>query len=321
MASGSKGLAYSRIEPNSRDTTIDCLRGLAIVVMIAANMAGGKLLAEPHPLLFRFYGTFAAPLFIFLAGMMVSRTAVSKGYPLSYFLKRGGMILLIAILIDVCIWHVYPLMGMDVLYLIAVAIPLTALFVRLPLGIRCVLVPVIFLMPSLMYLAVGYRVTVPEPSSLQAALTELGKFSFGRPGFLFFGVSALVLGGVIWFLFPGPLLVRDGYSELFYPPTPGYCLSAIGVISTLFFVVDMPVVKRKLSWLSVYGQCSLLMYVLHVALISYVWMELIDPQPFWMFLRIYLVTTAALWAIAYGVSRLKMRHSNMPFVVKVSLGA
>ena len=57
----------------ARDSTVDALRGLAIATMVAANLAS-LVLPEPHPFWFRLYGSFAAPTFILLSGMMVSLT-------------------------------------------------------------------------------------------------------------------------------------------------------------------------------------------------------------------------------------------------------
>jgi uncharacterized membrane protein YeiB len=52
--------------PRNRDSSIDILRGIAILTMVAANLSAACL-EQPPPLAFRFYGTFAAPLFMILA--------------------------------------------------------------------------------------------------------------------------------------------------------------------------------------------------------------------------------------------------------------
>src|SRR5262245_51031015 len=63
----------------ARDPSIDVLRGLAVFMMVAANLAASAL-EGPHPLWFRLYGSFAAPLFVLLSGMMVAYTARRKAY-------------------------------------------------------------------------------------------------------------------------------------------------------------------------------------------------------------------------------------------------
>ena len=50
-----------------RLAAIDLLRGLAIVMMVAAN-AAAVILRGPHPFGFRLFGSFAAPIFVTLAG-------------------------------------------------------------------------------------------------------------------------------------------------------------------------------------------------------------------------------------------------------------
>src|SRR3954467_8108237 len=104
-----------------RDNTIDILRGMAIFAMIAANMAAHNL-AEPHPFIFRLYGSFAAPTFILLAGMMVSYTAILKKHYFKYYLIRGLGILLVASLIDYFLWDTIPFSTFDVLYIIGLSL-------------------------------------------------------------------------------------------------------------------------------------------------------------------------------------------------------
>jgi len=105
----------------NRDISIDILRGLAIFTMVAANMAP-YVLIEPHPFWFRFYGSFAAPLFILISGMMVALTTLTKGHDFKYFLVRGILIVTVGALIDVVMWNFYPFTTVDVLYLIGVSL-------------------------------------------------------------------------------------------------------------------------------------------------------------------------------------------------------
>src|SRR5688572_28034394 len=99
--------------------------------MIAANMAPYSY-EEPDPLAFHLYGSLAAPMFIFLAGMMVSYTATIKAHPIQYYLKRAAATMLVPALIDSCIWDILPLVTFDVLYMIGLAMPLIFLFNKLP---------------------------------------------------------------------------------------------------------------------------------------------------------------------------------------------
>lgn len=96
----------------------DILRGLAISLMIMANCAGSTYTAVP-PLFMRTIGSFAAPCFMILAGMMLALTTKPK--PL-----RGLYVMLLAGVIDVVIWRNMPFMTFDVLYAIGAAIFITA---------------------------------------------------------------------------------------------------------------------------------------------------------------------------------------------------
>ena len=67
-----------------RDLSVDLLRGLAIAVMVAANLVP-FLLVPPAPFWLRVIASVAAPLFIFLSGMMVA---------LSFRMKKSYLLLL-----------------------------------------------------------------------------------------------------------------------------------------------------------------------------------------------------------------------------------
>ncbi|MBI4356841.1 MAG: DUF1624 domain-containing protein [Gammaproteobacteria bacterium] len=73
----------------TRDDHIDILRGIAIFTMVAANWAA-LILAEPHPFWLRAYGSIAAPLFVFIAGMMVALTEKKHHRTFKYFTHRGA---------------------------------------------------------------------------------------------------------------------------------------------------------------------------------------------------------------------------------------
>ncbi len=105
----------------SRDITIDIVRTIAIVIMIGANLA--SLLPSPHALWFRYYCSFAAPLFVTLAGMMVTYSALKGRENTSYFLKRGAFLILCGAFVDSVIFGNLPFVSMDVLYVIGLGLP------------------------------------------------------------------------------------------------------------------------------------------------------------------------------------------------------
>jgi peptidoglycan/LPS O-acetylase OafA/YrhL len=134
------------------------------------------------------------------------------------------------------------------------------------------------------------------------------------------GLAALAVGAALFWRFPGELYVRRGYSELFYPPTIGYLLVAVGVIVLAFAVADRRPDFAVYAPLRALGQCALFMYVVHLAVIDFILSPLFPESPLPRFLVVYLVTAAALIGVAYGVRWLKKRWPNRPYLVRFLLG-
>ncbi len=342
-----------------RDTAVDIIRGLAIFTMIAANTAG-EMLTEPHPFWFRLYGSFAAPLFILMSGMMVALTAEGRKHDLRYFVKRGAMVVAVGALIDILVWHIYPFTTIDVLYLIGISLPLIFLFVYLKPTVRWLLIVIVFGMGPLLQFLLGYAPSLMEvgllenPQVLFANLPTIfrhwivdGWFPiFPWLGFSFLGVQlaqwrwkcdqhalgsgasflagAIILaaGAVVFFLMPSARLTREGYSELFYPPTVGFILCAIGVIIVLFPLADKVRGLIVLDPLKALGESSLFMYIVHLAIIEYVILTIFKDGGFSIsgFMGLYAVFTVVLILAAYGVRQLKRVWTTRPFVVRFLLG-
>lgn len=340
----------------NRDKTIDTLRGLAIFTMIAANLAG-PVLADPHPFLFRFYGSFAAPLFILISGMMVAITTQTRSHDLKYFLVRGMLVMTVGALIDMLIWRIYPFTTVDVLYLIGISLPLAYLFQRLNAPYQWFIVISIFFLTPFLQNIFGYTDYPTEfffPSGGLTIIIEnqtnilnhwlidgwfpvfpwlgfsllgviLAKLrlkykTFGESVFFLTGIFLLLFGSVIWYLYPGKFLTRAGYSELFYPPTPGYIISAVGLIVLLFFIVDY---KHSVAYnpLQALGESALFMYILHLSLIEYVIVPMRTNENFQTFLLIYIALSLLLILIAYGLRFFKIKWRGHPFIIRFLLGS
>ena len=351
-----EGARSSVLISDGRDLTVDALRGLAIFTMVAANLAPFAL-AQPHPFLFRFYGTFAAPLFITLSGMMVVYTARKKEHGFSYYLLRGLALVLIGVLVDI-IHLVIPFMTVDVLYLIGISLPIVYLFQRLEREFRWFIMICLFLMTPLLQGILGYTSTpvalylwgvptavISDPTSvlnhwiidgyfpifpwLGFALfgVNLGSLrwerktgtSFAQSKVALWGIATLVTGCVLWMLYPGSLLVREGYSELFYPPTLGYIVTTLGLILVLFSVVDRKPDAPFFEPFRMLGESALAIYVLHLIIIRWVIGLILVPQPFGWFVFAYVVLMAHLFAVAYGLRKLKARWKNRPVIWKFIL--
>lgn len=342
-----------------RDVSVDVLRGMGIVIMIAANMAA-LLLIQPHPLWLRLYGSFAAPLFILVSGMMVNYTASTKGYGLGHFAGRGLMIIAVGALVDVLIWKIYPFITFDVLYLIGISLPLAYIFGRLKTPARWIVVGAIFLATPLLQMLLGYTdyptefnllgqsvVIVSNQSSilnhwlvdgwfpifpwigfsfLGVALAGIRRDSeskgrLGRGRDLLTGLVLLALGTVIWLVNPGSLLVRAGYSELFYPPTIGYVLTATGFAVTLFSFVDRTASSRVYRPFQTMGRSSLFIYILHLALVEYLFGLFILPFDIEAYVITYLVMLATVMVTAYLVRAVKNKRRLRPYALQLLLGS
>lgn len=339
-----------------RDISIDILRGLAIFIM--APSVASYVLAEPHPLWFRLYGSFAAPLFILLAGMMVALTTQTKGHGLKYLLVRGMLIVTVGVLIDVFIWKIYPFMTVDVLYLIGISLPLAYLFLRMNTWSQWVIIISIFLLTPVLQNILGYT-DYPtefylwgEPTTIVENQTNIlnhwmvdGWFpifpwigfsllgvslanlrwkksytTFGKNIVFLIGIGILTFGGIIWWLYPGKLLTRAGHSELFYSPTIGYIMTAIGLIVILFYIVDKRPSVIIYKPLQALGESALFMYILRLALIEYIIAPIWSEKNLQTFLLIYIALSFFLILIAYGLRGLKTKWSNRPFIIRFLLG-
>jgi uncharacterized protein len=148
---------------------LDALRGLAIVLMVPAN-AAGSLLVAPHPAWLRLLGSFAAPIFVTLAGLMVAlgvdrsrsrRPEVRRGF--AHALRRGGFVVLAGIFVDVVIGGYLPLLTCDVLYLIGLSLPVSYAAARGDRRLRLAWPLLIFAATPLAQATLGYRTAIDTP--------------------------------------------------------------------------------------------------------------------------------------------------------------
>ncbi|MBS1652460.1 MAG: DUF1624 domain-containing protein [Bacteroidetes bacterium] len=333
----------------TRDNTVDVLRGIAIFSMIASNMAAYNYL-EPHAFVFKVYGSIAAPCFIFLAGMMVSYTAHIKSYPFNYYLLRGTATLIVAALIDFFLWRIIPFVTFDVLYLIGLAMPLIYVILKLPKYVQLISIVLIFVVSSFLQKHVGYIDTPNEARGLNElkgstilhqffidgwfplfpwlGVSLLGAF-FGKMRitlgveklnklFLIYGLCFFIAGLALWIVFKPALLSREGYSELFYPPTIIFMMTFLGVILLLLNLLYQIKQFKILYFFSIYGRSSLLMYILHTTFIVFIFNRFFVAYTFFPFVLLYLAHAIILWVICLLAQKLKKKNS--PFLLKFLLG-
>jgi uncharacterized membrane protein len=343
-----------------RDVSVDLLRGLAIAVMVAANLVPA-LLVPPAPFWLRVTASVAAPLFIFLSGMMVALSFRLKKHTFSYFLLRGGFVVLLGALLDLLARGAVPFMDFDVLYLIGISLPLSYLFLRLDLRKRILVFLSIIVVTPLVQAFFGYSglplqvslIPALSGSALPAASEILrqwliegwfplfpwlavallgahtGTFRWQENGIRSFadrklalaGVGALVIGSLFWYLLPGPALTPFGYVELFYPPTMAFLLFITGLIFCLFIIADRLVTTPWVPGpLQVLGQCSLAIYVVHTLIIDLCILPLQIRVSLPLYLTAYLVFIAVMTILAYGIRFLRLRLDHPPFIVRVLIG-
>lgn len=335
-----------------RDLSLDILRGLAVFTMLFANM--GPLMTE-HPIAYRLYGSFAAPIFICLAGMMVGRAKIFSQHTFSYYLIRGFIILLTAVLIDMFAWNIFPFSTFDVLYIIGLGLPLTFLVTRLQPKFQLFLSLSIFALTPILQKAFGYTyypteyylsgeltVEVEKQTSILQHFFIDGWFPF-FPWFGFMSLGAyfsslryatedffpnawhaftflilLVASSICWYLMPSQFLIREGYSELFYPPSLPYILVAISLILLLLWFFDQ--VKEWKLWyfFRSFGEFSFLFYVVHIFVIGRLWYEpLLGKLSMQEGLLHYLQLALGLFLLALIVKLIKKKYPprRLPFTL------
>jgi uncharacterized membrane protein len=134
------------------------------------------------------------------------------------------------------------------------------------------------------------------------------------------GVACVSLGAVIFERIPGPLLVRDGYSELFYPPTLTYLLLAVGVL--LLATAVIPHVPSKLAYpFLLLGRTALVVYVLHEVLIQYVLGPAFGEVPMPKFAAMYAVVIVSFILLAAAIDAYKKRRRSYHWLIRFALGS
>jgi uncharacterized membrane protein len=271
---------------------------------------------------------------------------------------RGAVLVAVASLLDVLVWDNYPLLSMDVLYLLGVSLPLAYLSVRLGSRLRGLILAAIFLLTPMLHQAFGYvdfprEVSFVHGSRAGLAPTDfvhhwlidgwfplfpwLGLALFGvqltefrtgrstvavRGAFsaeLCIGLALLGSGVVSLYVLRESFLVRAGYSELFYPPAPGFIITAVGMAITLLAVIDRNPDLGLYRPFQVLGESALTIYLVHVVVIDWVIARNVTDARLSEFAVLYAGMLAAMLALARFEQALKSRWRDPPFPVRVLL--
>jgi uncharacterized membrane protein len=346
--------------PAGRIPSIDALRGLAIALMVPAN-AAGDLLAGPHPGALRLVGSFAAPIFVMLAGMMIG-IAAGRGRSdprrgLCRAFGRGALLVLIGAALDAGA-GLWPFLTCDVLYLIGLSLPICSLAAGASPAAGWALPGLVLLATPWSQAGLGYRAVIDTPTldgsgpawpapawdvalrylvdgwfpvfpwlGLALLGVPLGRLRARRGSFAGAGIAGAALaaaGGIVWWAGPGELATRCGYSELFYRPTPGFLVAAIGVLLGLARGLERPaglVLGRPLEPL---GRCALLLYVVHLLAIRALASSIGEELTIGRFLALVAALLAGLLLLALIVDaakrRLRERGVRLPGMARTLLG-
>jgi uncharacterized membrane protein len=332
-----------------RDRGIDILRGIAVFTMILSNVAG-ELLIAPHPFLLRIIGSLAAPLFVTIFAYMIAYSFVFKERNYIYILKRMGIILTVAVLLDIFIWGVYPFLTLDILYLIALSTPIIHYSMKLPISYRLLLALGIIGLAPFLQDWFGYLKEAPDLhyyvngelmfyEQLTPVYILLRTFIDGLfPLFPWVGIALLGTAVMEWrekerdfrknlliYVFSFLLLTtgiimwdmefrleeRGGYSEFFYPPTISYFLCYIGI--SLFLERIFVKERAFFKYLQIFellGKRSLLYYIFHFIMLGFIFVPIHKSILRKFDLSEYCITAFGIIAICYLLGLLLERFSE-----------
>jgi uncharacterized membrane protein len=274
---------------NSRNTKIDMMRALAILVMFYAH-ALPHLALDNYSAFDRVISSLAAPVFLFLVGYNL--------FPLDTKAKkvkncwRALIVLALAAAIDVMTWGIMPFYSFDVLYTIGFSIFFLALVGSLN-AVKLIVIYALIIAIHAFYLYINaYTFDVNEPDFLDfsqklSVITVLknlffdGWFpifpwlSFPILGYLLKmkkvkleGLAVLIIASTLFTIFVLFFNIEDAYLrefavEIFYPVDILYLIGSISTILLLFTVFSY-FTPKKSNILVKLGKLSLLMYFIHL---------------------------------------------------------
>lgn len=335
----------------ARDHSIDALRGLAIFIMIFAN-AAPYILPEPHAFFFRALDSYAAPVFIALAGFGIS-FAKRNSSPLLIDQKlifRALLTLLVAALIDSFVWGLTPFVSYDVLYLIGFGVLLAAFLDKIPNWVLMGIVLLIVGFTFYLHESGSYQELIPSlalnsenlgqmlhswdfltssgwfPIFPWLAIFLLGylggrkKPRFGRYKLLYTFAFFAVFNYTLFYMYHQDKITREGYSELFYPADIFYLLNATALL--LMIWMHRPTLKSgTYKAFRLLGKCSLFLYISHAVFISF-FLESIQglTKNHWL---TYGIFYAVIFLLAFGLNLLKKSFDwkKTPYIVRFLFGS
>lgn len=303
-----------------RDPSLDAVRGLAVCLMIAANL--WPYLHQTPAFWLRIPLSMAAPIFFYLAGYF--------GIQQSKFPTKNILLgLSVGILTDVVVWQTVPSFSFDVLYSLMIAISLVYLSRSISaLGLAGV--SLAFALLSIVafqifpYQPAGFEskgwLHIPIDFSFKnwanqvfisgwfpilpwASIAFLGAWMFKNEKYrIWIGVGLISVGIILQKTIPHHFGYRRGYPELFHPMSVQFISIAGG--SMLLIVEAMRRLPLKIKLLSLLGRHSLSVYLMHELLI----VRVIDPLKLMTSMNSYVLVLAGLIGLSlllsWGIERI-----------------
>lgn len=288
-----------------RNIPIDALRGFAIFIMVISNSYDYIFDSNPN-IIMRLFLSSAAPIFIFLSGYTF-QLSVEKNKPNIEFIKRIIQILVIAIVIDIFIWKLYPVQNFDVLYLISFSLIGMRLLKNFSVNIKLLIALLFALGSFVLRIILQYRFQMKEldlgsldfntlsnfygfdffkriiidgwfPVFPWFSIVIMGaiakqKIDYIKKNSKFFGVLGLILiiitSCLFTFNFKDFYSNRNSYIELFYPVTRLFSMYLLGILGIIFFIITQKSIGvfSKLLF-QIVGKYSLFFYFLHSIIIG-----------------------------------------------------
>lgn len=318
--------SFAPAEPKSlvgtqmRNNSIDKLKGIAVLIMVSANLSPN--FTSLNNLYIRLLFSLAAPFFLFASGTLNKKTNFQGG------LMRSLALLVWAVLNDYFIFNVKPFQTFDILYVMALSGLAIVFLNRFSETTNRILVFSGILLYYLALRFLKYNFEISDNYSYSENLAEIldrllisGWFPIFPWIFLpmlarFFPYQLLKTG--VWLLLTFVLLpvnfalpvmpLRNGYFELFYPLTFPLLAFAFCCFSLLCSLAS----NLKQSVLDVIGSYSLMVYLVSNFIIKLY--PLLCPACIGLG---YLFTSVLVTLVSLGVSLLLLKTvGRWPLVKK-----
>lgn len=342
-----------------RDVAVDSVRSIAILTMIGANF--GSLLQTPHMVWFRYYSSFAAPLFVTLAGMMIAFSVIKAKdtASFSYVLKRGFFLIGCGAFLDLVVWGDYPFVSMEVLYLIGLGLPLAHLCASRTMFFNGILATIFIALSVLAQKNIGYTPEVLSikfgesielSSSMGIRVLKMWLFDGWFPllPWLSYINLGVVLAKLRWhngktrsfaryrYLYLATSLLIAGVIAMQHFSTPlyerdGYAElfypATPGFMSLSFGVIVLIFIFADMSshfslWrLLLPLGCSSLFIYLAHLILLEIIGRFVEDIGFGDYLQIYFATTIVMIISCLGLRKIKRAYLGMPVIMRWVIGA